>query len=164
MSNTESTLKPPALNPAAVTARVGSSYPAPFASQVGGRRKRALGDALGLRNFGVNLVELPPGALSALRHWHSRQDEFVYVLEGEITLVTDDGEQLLTAGMVAGFPAGAEDGHHLVNRSDATALYLEAGDRTPCDDVVYSDVDLTLPFDPDAKPHDVFRHKDGTPY
>ncbi len=164
MSNAESTLKPPALDPAAVPERVGSSYPAPFASQVGGRRKRVLGDALGLRNFGVNLVELPPGALSALRHWHSRQDEFVYVLEGELTLVTDAGEQLLTAGMVAGFPAGAEDGHHLVNRSDRNALYLEVGDRSPCDDVVYSDVDLTLPFDPDAKPHDVFRHKDGTPY
>ena len=164
MPNTESTLKPPALDPAAVTERMGSSYPAPFASPVGDRRKRALGDGLGLRNFGVNLVRLPPGAVSSMRHWHSRQDEFVYVLDGELALVTDAGEQLLTAGMVAGFPAGAEDGPHLVNRSDATALYLEVGDRTPGDDVVYSDVDLALPFDPDAKPHDVFRHKDGTPY
>ncbi len=86
------------------------------------------------------------------------------MLDGELTLVTDAGEQLLTAGMVAGFPAGAEDGHHLVNRSERNALYLEVGDRTPGDDVVYSDVDLALRFDPDAKPHDVFRHKDGTPY
>ncbi len=164
MPNNDSTLQPPALDPGAVAERAGSSYPEPFASQVGDRRKRALGDALGLRNFGVNLVELPPGALSSLRHWHSRQDEFVYVIEGALTLVTDAGEQLLTAGMVAGFPAATQDGHHLINRSDKPALYLEVGDRTPGDDVVYPDVDLALPHDPDAEPHDVFRHRDGTPY
>ena len=151
---------PPALDPETVHARVGSSYPEPFRSLVGGRRKRALGDALGLTNYGVNLVELPPGALSSMRHWHSKQDEFIYVLEGELTLITDAGEQVLRAGMVAGFPAGANDGHHLINRSGAPARYLEIGDRTLDDATVYPDVDLDLPVDIENG----FLHKDGTPY
>ncbi len=155
-------LKPPALDPGAVPERVGSSYPEPFASPVGGRRKQALGDALGLRNFGVNLVRLAPGALSSMRHWHSRQDEFVYVLEGELALVTDAGEQTLGPGMAAGFAAGSGDGHHLVNRSDRDAIYLEVGDRSPGDDVVYPDVDLALPHRPDGAK--LFTHKDGKPY
>ncbi len=163
MSATGNTPRPPALDPAEVAERVGSSYPEPFRGQVGERRKRALGDALGLRNFGVNLVRLAPGAMSSMRHWHARQDEFVYVLEGELALVTDAGAQTLKAGMAAGFPAGAEDGHHLVNRSDKDALYLEVGDRVPGDACVYPDIDLALPHRPDTGPH-VFTHKDGTPY
>ena len=153
-------MKPPALDPATVAVKTGTSYPEPFRSMVGERRKRALGDALGLTNYGVNLVELPPGAMSSMRHWHSRQDEFVYVLEGELTLITDAGEQLLRAGMAAGFAAGSGDGHHLINRSDAPARYLEVGDRTAGDAVVYPDVDLDLPVDI----ADGFLHKDGTPY
>ncbi len=155
--------RPPALDPAGVAERVGSSYPEPFRGRVGERRKRALGDALGLRNFGVNLVRLAPGAVSSMRHWHARQDEFVYVLEGELVLVTDAGAQPLKVGMAAGFPAGASDGHHLLNRSDKDALYLEVGDRMPGDACVYPDIDLALPHRPDTGPN-VFTHKDGTPY
>ncbi len=154
-------LKLPALDPATVEERVGANYPEPFGSQVGARRKRALGDALGLRNYGVNLVEVPPGALSTMRHWHDKQDEFVYLLECELTLITDDGEQTLGPGMVAGFPAGVADGHQMVNRTDRTARYLEVGDRMPGDDCTYSDVDLDWPYDPEGE---IFRHKDGRPY
>ena len=153
-------MKPPALDPATVAVKTGSSYPEPFRGMVGGRRKRALGDALGLTSYGVNLVELAPGAMSSMRHWHSRQDEFVYVLEGELTLITDAGEQLLRAGMAAGFAAGSGDGHHMINRSRATACYLEVGDRGPGDAVIYPDVDLDLPDDATED----FFHKDGTPY
>jgi len=163
MSSPANTPRPPALDPAEVAERVGSSYPEPFRGPVAGRRKRALGDALGLRNFGVNLVRLAPGAASSMRHWHARQDEFVYVLEGELTLVTDAGAQPLKAGMAAGFPAGVGDGHHLVNRSDQDALYLEVGDRMPGDAVVYPDIDLAIPPRPATGPY-VFTHKDGTPY
>ena len=148
------------IDPSSVEVKTGSSYPEPFNRQVGGRRKRALGDALGLTNYGVNLVELPPGALSSMRHWHSRQDEFVYVLEGELTLITDAGEQVLGAGMAAGYPAGSGDGHQMINRSDTPARYLEVGDRTPGDAVTYPDIDLAL-ADNDS---DDFTHKDGTPY
>ncbi len=156
--------KLPALDPAAVEERVGSSYPEPFGSQVGARRKRALGDALGLCNYGVNLVELPAGAPSTMRHWHDKQDEFVYLLEGELTLITDGGEQTLTAGMAAGFPAGSGDGHQMVNRSQARAVYLEVGDRLPGDKVHYSDVDLALPRASGDGLGLAFTHKDGTPY
>ncbi len=148
------------IDPSNVDVKTGSSYPEPFRSQVGARRKRALGDALGLTNYGVNLVELPPGALSSMRHWHSRQEEFVYVLEGELVLITDAGEQVLGAGMAAGYPAGSGDGHQMINRSDAPARYLEVGDRTPGDAVTYPDIDLAL-ADNDT---DDFTHKDGTPY
>ena len=145
------------IDPSSVDVKTGSSYPEPFRSQVGARRKRALGDALGLTNYGVNLVELPPGALSSMRHWHSRQEEFVYVLEGELVLITDAGEQVLGAGMAAGYPAGSGDGHQMINRSDAPARYLEVGDRTPGDAVTYTDIDLAL-ADNDT---DDFTHKDG---
>jgi uncharacterized cupin superfamily protein len=150
------------IDPMAVEAVEGSTYPEPFASQVGARRKRALGDAAGLRNFGVNLVELPPGAVSSMRHWHEKQDEFVYVLDGELVLVTDRGEVVLGPGMAAGFPAGAADGHQLVNRSDGLAVYLEVGDRLPGDGVTYSDIDMLLPFRSDGKA--IFIRKDGEPY
>ena len=154
-------LRPPALDPDSVQPREGSSYPEAFKAPVEGRRKRALGTALGLENFGVNLVDLAPGAWSAQRHWHSHEDEFVYVLEGEITLVTDEGEQLLGPGMAAGFPAGRADGHHLVNRSTAPALYLEVGDRRPEDAVHYPDIDLHLPGDSGSR---TFTRKNGEPY
>ncbi len=153
-------LKLPALDPRSLDARTGSAYPEPFRAAAKDRKKWALGDAVGLKNFGVNLVELPPGALSSQRHWHTRQDELVYVLEGEVTLMTDGGEQRLTPGMVAGFPAGVADGHHLVNRSSAPARYLEVGDRLPGDEARYSDIDMA------AKPVTTVRfvHKNGDPY
>jgi uncharacterized cupin superfamily protein len=147
-----------ALDPATVPERTGSSYPAPLDVSCRARGKRALGNEVGLTHFGVNLTRLEPGAWSAQRHWHTRQDEFVYVLEGELTLVTDAGEQTLRPGMAAGFPAGAPDGHHLVNRTERTALYLEVGDRTPGDEVHYPDVDLFV--DVNFR----MRHKNGDPY
>src|SRR5262249_53510570 len=114
----------PALEAMTVTPTVGSAYPEPFKALVAGRERRPLGDAFGLPNFGVNLLRVPPGCASSQRHWHTRQDELVYVLSGELVLVTDAGEQLLTAGMVAGFPAGRADGHHLVNRSARDAMVI----------------------------------------
>ena len=148
------------IDPQTVAVETGSSYPEPFASLVGERRKRALGDALGLTNFGVNLVELQPGALSSMRHCHSKQDEFVYLLEGELVLITDKGEHTLYAGMAAGYPAGSGDGHQMVNRSDAPARYIVVGDRSPGDAVTYPDIDLALA----DNGTDDFTHKDGTPY
>ncbi|HXF65122.1 MAG TPA: cupin domain-containing protein [Burkholderiales bacterium] len=152
---------PPALDPTAVAGVTGSNYPEPFRSRVSGRVKRRLGEALGLRSFGVNLTTLAPGAASALRHWHSHEDEFIYVLEGELVLVTDAGEQRLGPGMCAGFPAGRPDGHCLVNRTDRNAVYLEVGDRRPEDTVTYPDDDIVGRATPQGRR---FFHKDGTPY
>jgi len=149
---------PPALDPATVAERTGSGYPEPLRAPCVARSKRALGRELGLTHFGVNLTRLDPGAWSAQRHWHTRQDEFVYVVEGELVLVTDAGEQTLRAGMAAGFPAGKADGHHLINRTTRPALYLEVGDRTTGDEVHYPDVDLFVAADFS------FRHKSGEPY
>ena len=154
-------LKPPALDPAGVAVREGSSYPEAFREPCRTRIKRALGDALGLSNFGVNLVTLPPGAWSAQRHWHSHEDEFVYVLDGALTLITDGGEQALGAGQAAAFPAGEADGHHLVNKGTAPATYLEIGDRSDQDAVTYPDADLHL--EPTPEGH-VFTDKKGAPY
>jgi uncharacterized cupin superfamily protein len=126
------------------------------------REKRALGDALGLTRIGVNLTTLPPGKESSMRHYHTREDELVFVLEGEVVLRTDAGEQLLTAGMCAGFAAGATDGHQLVNRSDRPARYLEISNRDPGDGATYPDVDLAYRRNPDGSA--VFTHKDGTDY
>ena len=148
---------PLALDPAAVAVRRGTSYPPEFDAPCVAREKRRIGDALGLRNFGVNLVTLPPGTASSQRHWHSHQDEFVYIVEGEATLVTDAGEQALGPGMVAGFPAGRADGHHLVNRSGADVVYLVVGERPPADDVDYPDIDMLLRGGR-------FVRRDGTPY
>lgn len=156
-----STLKSPALDPSAVSAVKGSRYPEPFKTRVAARAKRRLGDALGLKNFGVNLTMLKPGAPSALRHWHTRQDEFIYIVSGELALLTDAGEQVLTPGMVAGFPAGKADGHHLVNRGNVDAVYLEVGDRTAGDEVDYPDDDLAARTTPSGRQ---FQHRDGTPY
>jgi uncharacterized cupin superfamily protein len=155
-------LRRPALDPSTVSPRSTSGYPEPFRSRVLPREKRALGDALGLTQIGVNLTTLPPGKESSMRHHHTREDELVYVVEGEVVLRTDGGEQVLTAGMCAGFPAGSRDGHQLVNRSDRPARYLEISNRDPEDSAEYPDVDLAYRKGPDGRP--VFAHKDGTPY
>ncbi len=161
MTEPPQALKPPALDPATVPVRTGGDHPEPFRATIAAREKRGLGDATGLKNFGVNLVRLPPGTPSTLRHWHSRQDEFIYVLDGELVLVTDAGEQVLRAGMAAGFLAGVADGHVLENRTGADALYLEVGDRTPGDEVDYSDIDMSVRWiDGEEK----YVHKDGTLY
>jgi uncharacterized cupin superfamily protein len=130
------------VDPKTLPPRLGSNYPEPYRSKLGGREKRVVGDAVGLKNFGVNLVRLPPGAVSAMRHWHTRQDEFVYVLEGTATLLSDVGKTPVPAGYCAGFPAGAQDGHCLVNESDRDVVYLEIGDRTPGDVSTYPDDDM----------------------
>lgn len=153
--------KPPALDPADVPAATGSNYPEPFKSRVSTRRKQKLGDALGLKSFGVNLTTIPPGGRSALRHWHSREDEFIYIVSGELTLVTGDGEQRLGPGTCAGFPAGRPDGHCLVNRTSRDAVYLEVGDRKPDDAVTYPDDDIAGQATPQGRR---FTRKDGTPY
>lgn len=139
-----------------------SSYPEPFASRVAGRQKQALGDVFGLRNFGVNRTTLQPGAMSALRHWHAVQDEFVYILSGHPTLVTNAGETTLRPGMCMGFKGGDADGHHLVNRSTEDVVYLEVGDRLPGDSGSYPDDDLKAVMLADGKWQ--FQHKNGAPY
>lgn len=139
-----------------------SNYPEPFASRMAGREKRPLGDLFGLANFGVNLTRLLPGSLSALRHAHSKQDEFIYIVAGRPVLLTDEGETLLAPGMCAGFSAGGGNGHHLLNTSDEDVLYLEVGDRTPGDTVSYPDDDLQAALGDEGKWR--FLHKDGRPY
>lgn len=138
-----------------------SNYPEPFASRMRGREKRPLGDVFGLTNFGVNLTRLLPGAVSSLRHAHSKQDEFIYILHGSPTLVTDEGETPLSPGMCAGFKAGTGNGHHLTNRTEEDVVYLEIGDRTPGDSGVYPDDDLQAVL---VEGKWRFTHKDGTPY
>jgi uncharacterized cupin superfamily protein len=138
----------------------GSGYPAPFDAPCARRRRQRLGDAAGLTDFGVNLMRLVPGAWSSQRHWHSAEDEFVYVLEGEVMLITDAGEEVLRAGDCAGFKAGVHDGHHLQNRSARDAVVLEVGSRkTEQDEGDYPDIDLRF-----LKGDGGFAHKDGTPY
>ena len=156
-----SRLELPALDPTTVTEKRGSGYPEPFKSRMGDRAKRRLGDACGLSKFGVNLVTLAVGAQSALRHWHTLEEEFVYVLEGEVVLVTNAGEQTLKAGMCAGYPAGARDGHHFINRSSRPAKYLEIGTNVPGDIAFYPDDDVRLIQDEDDY---VYAHKDGRRY
>jgi uncharacterized cupin superfamily protein len=138
-----------------------TNHPEPFASLVRGREKRPLGDPFGLTNFGVNLTRLSPGAMSALRHAHSRQDELVYIIEGNPTLITDVGESSLSPGMCAGFKTGSGDGHQLVNRSESDVVYLEVGDRTLGDQAAYPDDDLKAVLGADGLWQ--FCHKDGTP-
>ena len=138
-----------------------SGYPEPFRSQVLPREKRALGDAAGLTKIGINHTMLWPGAASSMRHWHTQEDELVYVLSGELVLVTDAGEQALKAGQCAGFPAGHPDGHQLVNRGPVPAVYLEISNRDQSDAATYPDVDLrwNAPGAPEQ-----YSHKDGRPY
>jgi len=137
----------------------GTDYPDPFAEAVSGRSRQALGDAGGITQFGVNLTELQPGAASSQRHWHTHEDEFVMVVSGELTLVTDEGETLMRAGDCAAFPAGRPNGHQLVNRGWGTALFLAVGSRIKEDKATYPDIDLL--FDGAT---DRYTHRDGTPY
>jgi uncharacterized cupin superfamily protein len=137
--------KKPALDPRTLTPESSSDYPEPYRSRVMPREKRRLGDALGLTKIGVNLTTLAPGKESSMRHWHTHEDEFIYMVAGEVMLRTDAGEQLLRAGMCAGFPAGDANGHQLINRSDAPAVYLEMSNRVqPEDTTYYSDADVDL--------------------
>lgn len=138
-----------------------SMYPEPFSSQMNGREKRSLGDLFGLTNFGVNITRLSPSAISALRHAHSKQDEFIYILEGHPTLITDEGPTALSPGMCAGFKAGTGNAHQLINSTQHHVLYLEIGDRTPGDSATYPDDDLlALLLDGQWQ----FMHKDGRSY
>jgi uncharacterized cupin superfamily protein len=139
---------------------VGTGYPAPYDEPCRQRKRLRLGDAAGLTQFGVNLLRLPPGVWSSQRHWHTAEDEFVYVLEGEVVLVTGAGEEVLRAGDCAGFKAGDADGHCLQNRTNAEVVLLEIGSRNPeADGVDYPDIDLEIRAGSRA-----FLHKDGTPY
>jgi uncharacterized cupin superfamily protein len=149
----------PKIDIESVPERKGSSYPAPFHEKAAGRIKQALGDVGGLTQFGVNLVHLPPGNWSSQRHWHSAEDEFVTVLSGELVLVSDAGEEILRAGDCAAFPKNVANGHHLINKSVRTAVYLEVGTRSADDFCSYPDIDLQI----DCK-LDRFAHKDGTFY
>ena len=153
---------PTILDPDTLEARHGSAaYPEPFRSICEGRAKRALGDVFGLDQFGVNLTELAPGAASAQRHWHEAEDEFVYILEGTATLVTDAGETELPAGTCAGFPAGRADGHMIVNRTDRPVRLLEVGTRAADETGHYPDIDLHLER---RAGENRFTRKDGSDY
>ena len=151
----------PKLDMEKVPLRTGSIYPEPYASQMKGRASLRLGDAGGLTQFGVNEVILEPGALSSLRHWHHREDEFVMVTQGECVLVQDEGEYVMRPGDCAAFPAGDPNGHHFINRSNAEARFLVIGSRMNPEKATYSDVDLEVELK-DGKV--TFTHKDGTPY
>jgi uncharacterized cupin superfamily protein len=160
MSNSNNNL--PAVSASEIAPRQqGTLYPEPFATRMAGRVKRTLGDIFGLRNFGVNLTTLAPGAQSSLRHRHSRQDEFIYILAGSPTLVDDAGAHLLKPGMCAGFPAEGRS-HYLLNRSEGDVVYLEIGDRTADDEVFYPDDDIQVAVASDGKRR--FEHKNGAPY
>lgn len=144
----------------AAPTRFGTGYPPPFDAPCKDRRRWKLGDAAGLTQFGVNLMRLPPGQWTSQRHWHSAEDEFVWIVEGEVVLVTDAGEEVLRAGDCAAFPAGKPDGHHIQNRSDREAVLLEVGSRKPGEDAVdYPDIDLVL-----HKGETAYRHRDGALY
>jgi uncharacterized cupin superfamily protein len=149
----------PKINIDVVPKRQGSGYPSPFDAPCAERVRQRLGNAGGLADFGVNLMRLPPGNWSSQRHWHSSEDEFVYVLEGELTLIEDDRETMLCAGDCAAFPKDSGNGHHFINKSDVTAVYLEIGTRSPADVTICSDIDM-MSSNADGR----FVHKDGTPY
>jgi len=149
----------PKIDVGAVPERKGVGYPAPFADVCADRVRQRLGDAGGLKDFGVNLMRLPPGNWSSQRHWHTHEDELVYVLDGELTLIEDGGETLLRAGDCAAFPKNTGDGHHMINRSERTAIYLEVGSRSREDLTTCSDIDLMS-----AAADGRFLRKDGTSY
>lgn len=150
----------PKIDIEAAPSRDGTAYPEPFDQPCRARRRRKLGDAAGLTQFGVNRLELDPGVWTSQRHWHSAEDEFVWVVEGEVVLIDDGGETVLKAGDCAGFPAGDGNGHHIVNRSDRTAVLLEVGTRRPAEDrVEYPDIDMTY-----TGGETFYRRRDGTPY
>lgn len=155
----------PKIDIATAPVRRGSSYPAPFRDIVSARVAHRLGDAVGLTHFGVNLVRIPPGAWSSQRHWHTHEDEFVWIVEGELVMVTDAGEQVMRAGDCAGFPAGDTDGHHFQNRSAADAVILAVGNRSAADACDYPGIDMkTIPDDQNPDDRSPFVHRDGTPY
>jgi uncharacterized cupin superfamily protein len=158
----ETTAKTGAFDPLTVAQSNATSYPAQFRAENERRWNRRLGNHAGLTNFGVNMTRIVPGGQSSSRHWHTRQDEFVYVLSGEVVLETDAGEEIVRAGMCAGFPAGTGDGHRFVNRSDSDAVLLVVGDRTPGDEVGYSEIDMHGHQGPDGRYR--FTRKDGTPF
>lgn len=147
----------PKIDVASLPVRKGSGYPEPFRQRSLNRTKKRLGDGAGLTDFGVNLTRLPPGEWSSARHWHKLEDEFVYVLEGELILVTDEGETIMKAGDCAGFPKAAANGHHLLNRSEKDAVYLEVGSRRAGEEAFYPDIDLHMT-------EAGWLHKDGTKY
>jgi uncharacterized cupin superfamily protein len=149
----------PKIDAATAKIRKGTGYPPPFDAPCTARTRQRLGEAGGLRDFGVNLTRLPPGCWSSQRHWHSHEDEFVYVLAGEVVLIEDGAETPLRAGDCAAFPAGTGNGHHLINRAATVATYLEVGSRKPDDLTTCADVDM-MSSNADGR----FVHKDGTPY
>jgi uncharacterized cupin superfamily protein len=149
----------PKIDISVVPERKGVGYPAPFNALSADRVRQRLGNAGGLADFGVNLMRLPPGNWSSQRHWHSHEDEFVYVLEGELVLIEDAGETVLSAGDCAAFPKNTGNDHHMINRSNTTAVYLEVGSRSPDDLTVCSDIDM-MSSAADGR----FTHKDGSPY
>jgi uncharacterized cupin superfamily protein len=151
---------PKRIDPNDLPANLGTFYPPPYDQPCRARERRKLGDAAGLTQFGVNLLRLKPGVWSSQRHWHTEQDEFVYVVSGEVVLVTDAGEEILKAGDCAGFKAGDRDGHHLQNRSNTDAVLLEIGTRTLADSGEYSDIDMAFKMGGPA----MYTRKDGTPY
>jgi uncharacterized cupin superfamily protein len=149
----------PKIDLSAVPKRQGTGYPPPFDAPCAQRIRQRLGDAGGLTTVGINLTRLPPGGWSSQRHWHSHEDEFVFLLDGELLLIEDGGETMLRAGDCAAFPKGTGNGHHLINRSDAVAVYLEVGSRAPEDVTICSDIDM-MSTNADGR----FTRKDGTPY
>lgn len=149
----------PKIDVAAVLERKGTGYPPQFNAGCADRIRQRLGNAGGLTDFGVNLMRLPPGNWSSQRHWHSHEDDFVYVLEGELTLIEDGGETLLRGGNCAAFPKGTGNGHHMINKSGAMAVYLEVGSRAPADVTTCSDIDMIC-----TNAGGGFLHKDGTSY
>lgn len=153
--------KPSGFDPLSVPESNFTSYPEPYRAENQKRWNRRLGDHAGLKNFGVNLTRIVPGGQSSHRHWHLRQDEFVYVLQGETVLVTDAGEEVLKAGMCAGFPAGTKNGHQFLNRTSEDVLLLVVGDRTPHEEVGYSDIDMHGRAGAEGRFR--FTRKDGTP-
>lgn len=149
----------PKLDLSTIAVSRGTDYPPAFAAELAQRQRQRLGDGAGLTQFGVNRLELAPGAWSSQRHWHSAEDEFVWVLAGEVVLVTDAGEEILIAGDCAAFPANTPNGHHLINRSAGVVVCLEVGGRSALDRVVYTDIDMLC--EPGI---DGYVHRDGTPY
>ena len=161
MTTTKKSIEQLIVDPKAVAPDSGSVYPPPHDEIVRGRHRHRLSPAIGLNNFGVNLVRLEPGAASSARHWHTAQDEFVYVVAGTATLVTDEGETELGRGMAAGFPAGNPNAHQVANRTDEDVWYLEVGDRPQREDVTYPDVDMANAVI-DGRPN--FSRKDGSAF
>jgi len=151
----------PKVDIAKVPAKSGTFYPAEFQAEHRGRHKQALGDVVGLTQFGVNITRIEPGQASALRHWHEQEDEFIYVLEGELVLAENDGEVVLKAGDAAGFKAGSGIAHRLINRSNRDAVYFEVGTRAKIERVHYPDVDLVMERDEKSRR---YLHRNGAPY